>query len=105
MKKSLSHGDTKPVSKKKKYFFLACIQISYEKEEKLRQRTINLVLSQEDTSIVEADLQSLQKAAQQRIHQENNVEPSAVKDVVVLNIVLLAHSSESKFHASKNTIQ
>lgn len=82
----------------KMYFFMAVITLFYMRDEKLKERPVNILLELPDDNITQDTLQSVQKAALQRLHQENNVEAADVKDAVITNIVRLAHCRPSEFH-------
>lgn len=85
-------------SRKKMFFFMAAAVAFYKKDDAVKQRHMNALISLEDSNIVEADLHEIQRSLQVRLHAENGVEPKDVEDIVVLNISMLAHTTPDKFH-------
>lgn len=82
----------------KMYFFMAVVTMYYMRDDALKERPINILLELPDEIINQEVLQQIQTAALQRLNQENNVDPSSVRDAVIVNIVRLAHCRPEEFH-------
>jgi hypothetical protein len=88
------------VSKRKPVYFMAAVLAVYERDETTKQRHINVLLEADTLNLTKAHLAQVQKSSMARLHAENNVEPSNVKDVIILNISFLGQMTEQQFHGA-----
>lgn len=72
----------------------------YTKDGELKQRTVNVMLEHATPNITKADLNNVTQGVFQRVHTENGVADTELKDIVILNVCRLAVMSSIDFHGS-----
>ena len=97
-KKSKTDRSAIGMPRKKAFFFMVTAEAIYTREEGIRKRTVNVMLQLDTTNITQSALFEAQKAVRIRLHAENGVEPGDIKDIIMLNIFPLAHTTEKEFH-------
>ena len=81
-----------------KIFFTIAGLITYERDEKIKQRHLNVLLEQDSPNMTQATLKNVYKAALDRVQKENQVSPDMVKDFVILGVSLLGQMTREEFH-------
>lgn len=99
------HKYIKPAAQKPNisYFMVAILAI-YERGEIVKQRHLNVMIELPSPQITKANLSDIQRSAIARLHAENNVEVSAVRDIVILNISMLGVMPAEAFHGQQDDI-
>ena len=82
----------------RKFFHIATMLSIYERDGKLAQRHVNLLMETDDGNVTKEHLQNLNASAIQRLRAENDVQHEQVKDLIVLSITLLGWMTQEEFY-------
>ena len=82
------------------YFIVSALAI-YDKDEAIKQRSLNVLVETEHANITKQGLADIQTKVMQRLQAENNVSPDQLRDIVIQNISMLGMMSAEQFHGAK----
>lgn len=80
------------------YHFLGVVNVIYMREDAPKQRTVNVLVNVDNPNLSKQTLQGINEAAVRRVAIENGVTAEDIRDVVILNIVLLGCMPDDVFH-------
>lgn len=83
-----------------KFFFMAAVRVIYIREEKVKEKSVNILLELSDPNIVKATLNDLNQAAANRVVNEGQLPPDSVREIIVMGIWPLASCTRTHFHTS-----
>ena len=82
------------------YYSMACMLMFYTKDDVAKQRHINVLVEAEGPNLHKTHLAQMQRTALTRIKTENDVDPSDVKDAVIVSMSPLGHMTNTEFEAT-----
>jgi hypothetical protein len=80
--------------------FMATALAIYDRDGANKQRHVNVLIETANPNLTKADLGQITSAVLARVKAENDVLPKDIKDVVILNIVLLGVMPADVFHGA-----
>lgn len=99
------NAENQPAEEKTCHFMATALAF-YEKEEAIKQRHVNIHLETDSPNLTKEGLAAIQRGVVGRLQAENDVKLEDVKDIVIMNIVLLGVMSAAQFHGEpvENTV-
>lgn len=80
-------------------YFLMAVRVTYERDRKLKERTVNVILAHDNHCLTRDVLNRVNHMAGQRVVTENKVDAKALRDLVVVGAVYLGQMTEAQFNA------
>ena len=82
-----------------KFFFMCAALAVFERDDEYHERHINILAELDTPNISKHGLETMHRAVISRMHNENDIPATDIKDVVMLSITLLSHMTSTEFHA------
>ena len=84
-------------SKERSFYHCVTVLAMYHKEEKDRQRHLNVMVQTPAKKITQQTLQQVNRATMERVEKENGVTPDMMRDIVIMNISCLGGMTHQEF--------
>lgn len=98
----VNHANFDPIPQNEvepnKFFFMGAVKVIYLREDKVKEKTVNVLIELADSNIIKSTLNDLNQAAANRVINEGQLPSDAVKDIVTLGIWPLACCTRQHFH-------
>ena len=85
------------MARKREHYHMAAVQVIYKRDEVLKKREMNFVLTSEDRNLTMDILNQGRKAAGMRLAEELQLENPELVDLVYLSVFYLGHMNDREF--------
>ena len=82
------------------YYSMACMLMFYVKDDTNKQRHLNVLVESEGPNLHKTHLAQMQRTALSRLKTENDIDPDAVKDAVIVSMSPLGFMTNEEFEAT-----
>lgn len=87
------------------FYFMAAILVRYVEGKVTKDRHMNIMLEMPQPMLMKRHLGSLHTSAVSRLHSEDNIPPSDIKEVCILNCFHLASTTPSVFNSTGDEME
>lgn len=86
------------------FFFIAAVRVAYQRDGKLKERSVNILLDLIVPHITQQTLTDINRAAANRIVEDMKVEFDSIQDIVIQGISSLGMMTPDEFRAPTENI-
>ena len=87
-----------PAQEPIRYFFMAAVKVVFVREDKAREKTVNVLMDLGEPNIVRKTINDINRSAMKRVISETGITAEDIRDSIILNVWPMAACTATYFH-------
>lgn len=80
------------------YYYLAAVKILYVRDERVKERTVNVVINLNAPAITQTVITNINNSAAQRVARENEVDENDIHDAIIMSVSFIGAMPPTMFN-------